>query len=200
MAASPCRSPAASSASWPPSWWIRSCSRAPCSLLLLSPLETLTLALAPCPPWPPPSPSNRRRPRPPRSKWTTPSSLPRRAAPPRRFNRPANAAVAAAEAVFPAADRARRGPSRHRRPSPRLAVKLFVLLVSVPSSWTPSCSPSPSLRRCLRMPPSAATGRGRRPCSGDLMVQPAAPPCSSPSPLSPSAAARFQFSLEATNR
>ena len=141
----------------------------------------------------PPSASNRRRPLPPRVGPSRPRAPHRRLLPPRPRNRGGEAQVADAVLLSPAPAAAVRAPPPRRPASPALAGHSIVLRVSVRTSPPPLPSPSCSLPCPRRGPFSAAATARRRRISGDLMVQPAAPPCSSPSPLSSSTTARVQF-------
>ena len=117
----------------------------------------------------------RRRARPSRSKPKKPSSPPRRAAPPRAKNRSGRLGVDDAGRFPSARAAAVRPPTRRRPASPAHAVPSNTLLVSLPSSGTPPSSSSPSGPPRHRAPlPPPRHGR-RRPCSGDHLVQCAAP-------------------------
>ena len=113
-----------------------------------------------------------------------------------RAGRPAIAVVVA---FFSASAVGVRSPPRRRPASPALPGHSIVLRVSVRTSPPPfALSLSPSTVPAPWTFSAAATARRRR-VSGDLMVQPAAPPCSTPSPLPSATLPRVQFRTESTD-
>ena len=145
------------------------------------------------------SPPNRRRSGLPGTTPTAPSGPPRRAVPPCRRNRHGAAEIGAVIASSPAPVAAHRACARRRPATSASADHSGTIRVS---SWCSTSSlPSPS--RSLTVPASSTTvGRRqarRRRAAGDQLVQPAAPLCSSPSPLSSADLPHDQFRSNATN-
>ena len=203
-AMAPCRPPCCRATGPPLSCrkWIWRPRRAACLLSLpaptaFSPPGTLTLAWVRAPAAAAVV-APRRQLRPPGVKLAPPSSLPRRAGPPRRRNRSGDASVAASVLVPPAPAAAVQPPIRRRPASPRLAVKLFTLLVSSPSSRTSSRSLSPSPCCSHHRATTGRRGHGCRPSAGDHSVPTPPPSGSTRSPLAIKASTRAQFCSNST--